>query len=93
MLVGLFGDYGVEAGITRAISKNSKAGFGIEIGTTGIFFNVTFHRGGQKYALPLQIAEEVTPKGVLFAVLVPAVVLTLTKVLLINPIKDKRKKK
>lgn len=86
---------GFETGILRRVSKFTKLGVGVEIGTKGVSLIFNFHRAGQKYSIPILLAPELTKLSVLGALLCPLIVVSVTKMLLINPSeakKDKRKK-
>lgn len=82
--------FGVEANILRRVSKFTKLGVGVEMGTNGVSLKFCFHRAGQRYSLPILLSTELTKMSVLAAIICPVILVSFTKMLLINPNEAKK---
>lgn len=85
--------FGIEAGLMRKVSKFTKLGVGVDIGTQGVILSFCFQRAGQRYSVPIIVSPEPSLLSILGAVLCPLLLITFTKVLFINPAEQKKEKR
>lgn len=85
--------FGVEAGVLRRVSKFTKLGVSVDLGTQGVTLSFCFQRAGQKYSIPILVSPEPSMLSIFGAILCPIFLITFTKMLFINPAEEKKEKR